>query len=141
MKVVSLKVGLITCAEETTGVLNHPVEIVDLIKSGGGVMTLEDLASCEAEVITPIKYDFKVGTAGDDGVTLWEVSWSICKISSTSSLTHPVPTKWTGPDGVDRLGYCGGSRDTTWYRLIGGGTQLRTIHAYHNRGTTIGLCR
>jgi hypothetical protein len=36
-------------------------------------MSLEDLATCEAEVITPIKYDFKVGTAGDDGVTLWEV--------------------------------------------------------------------
>jgi gamma-glutamyltranspeptidase/glutathione hydrolase len=49
-------------------------EIVDLIKSGGGVMSLEDLATCDAEVITPIKYDFKVGTAGDDGVTLWEVS-------------------------------------------------------------------
>ena len=38
-------------------------------------MTLEDLAECDAEVIEPIKYDFKVGAAGDEGVTLWEVSW------------------------------------------------------------------
>lgn len=36
-------------------------------------MTLEDLASCDADVIQPIKYDFKVGHAGDEGVTLWEV--------------------------------------------------------------------
>lgn len=48
---------------------------MDVIKSGGGLMTLEDLAGCEAEVITPIKYDFKVGTAGDEGVSLWEVSY------------------------------------------------------------------
>jgi gamma-glutamyltranspeptidase/glutathione hydrolase len=47
---------------------------VELIKSGGGVMTLEDLAENDAEVIKPIKYDFKVGKAGDKGVTLWEVS-------------------------------------------------------------------
>lgn len=46
--------------------------IVELIKSGGGVMTLEDLAENDAEVIKPIKYDFKVGKAGDKGVTLWE---------------------------------------------------------------------
>lgn len=37
-------------------------------------MTLEDLAECDAEVIEPIKYDFKVGEAGDQGVSLWEVS-------------------------------------------------------------------
>jgi hypothetical protein len=37
-------------------------------------MTLEDLAGCDAEVIQPIKYDFKVGEAGDEGVSLWEVS-------------------------------------------------------------------
>lgn len=37
-------------------------------------MTLEDLAENDAEVIKPIKYDFKVGKAGDKGVTLWEVS-------------------------------------------------------------------
>ncbi len=47
---------------------------MELIKSGGGVMTLEDLAENDAEVIKPIKYDFKVGKAGDKGVTLWEVS-------------------------------------------------------------------
>ncbi|WWC91941.1 gamma-glutamyltransferase [Kwoniella dendrophila CBS 6074] len=46
--------------------------IVDLIQAGGGVMTLEDLAECDAEVIQPIKYDFKVGDAGDQGVSLWE---------------------------------------------------------------------
>ena len=37
-------------------------------------MTLEDLAECDAEVIQPISYDFKVGKAGDEGITLWEVS-------------------------------------------------------------------
>ncbi len=36
-------------------------------------MSMEDLAQCEAEVIQPIKYDFKVGEAGDKGVSLWEV--------------------------------------------------------------------
>ncbi|WRT70004.1 gamma-glutamyltransferase [Kwoniella shivajii] len=46
--------------------------IVELVQSGGGVMTLEDLAECDVEVIQPIKYDFKVGEAGDQGVSLWE---------------------------------------------------------------------
>ncbi|WWD19860.1 gamma-glutamyltransferase [Kwoniella shandongensis] len=46
--------------------------IVDLVQSGGGLMTLEDLAECDAEVVEPIKYDFKVGEAGDQGVSLWE---------------------------------------------------------------------
>nr|XP_019010549.1 gamma-glutamyltransferase [Kwoniella pini CBS 10737]OCF49330.1 gamma-glutamyltransferase [Kwoniella pini CBS 10737] len=46
--------------------------IVDLVRSGGGIMTLEDLAEADAEVIQPIKYDFKVGEAGDQGVSLWE---------------------------------------------------------------------
>jgi hypothetical protein len=50
------------------------IAVVDLVKDGGGVMTLEDLAECDAEVIEPIKYDFKVGEAGDQGVSLWEVS-------------------------------------------------------------------
>lgn len=45
--------------------------IVDLVGSGGGVMTLEDLRECTAEVIQPIKYDFK-GAEGD-GLSLWEV--------------------------------------------------------------------
>ncbi|RSH91435.1 hypothetical protein EHS25_009734 [Saitozyma podzolica] len=48
------------------------IAVVDLVKAGGGVMTLEDLAECDAEVIEPIKYDFKVGEAGDHGVSLWE---------------------------------------------------------------------
>ncbi|CAD6563795.1 MAG: hypothetical protein TREMPRED_001381 [Tremellales sp. Tagirdzhanova-0007] len=46
--------------------------IVDLIQAGGGVMTLEDLAECEAEVIEPIKYEFKHTHGPDSGVTLWE---------------------------------------------------------------------
>ncbi|KAL7424517.1 hypothetical protein Q5752_000201 [Cryptotrichosporon argae] len=46
--------------------------IVELVQAGGGVMTLDDLAACEAQVIQPIKYDFKVGAAGDEGVSLWE---------------------------------------------------------------------
>lgn len=47
-------------------------EIVKLVQSQGGLMSLEDLAACEAEVIQPINYDFKVGEAGDKGVSLWE---------------------------------------------------------------------
>ncbi|KAK1922255.1 putative lincomycin-condensing protein lmbA [Papiliotrema laurentii] len=46
--------------------------IVDLVQSGGGVLTVEDLAECQADVIQPIKYDYKVGQTGDKGVTLWE---------------------------------------------------------------------
>ncbi|OCF34261.1 gamma-glutamyltransferase [Kwoniella heveanensis BCC8398] len=46
--------------------------VVELVQSGGGVMQLDDLAECDAEVIQPIKYDFKVGEAGDQGVSLWE---------------------------------------------------------------------
>jgi gamma-glutamyltranspeptidase/glutathione hydrolase len=46
--------------------------IVDLVQSQGGVMTLEDLAECQAEVIQPIKYEYKA-KEGQDGVSLWEV--------------------------------------------------------------------
>ena len=46
--------------------------IVDLVQSGGGVMKLEDLAECQADVIQPIKYEYKA-KAGQDGVSLWEV--------------------------------------------------------------------
>jgi gamma-glutamyltranspeptidase/glutathione hydrolase len=35
-------------------------------------MTLEDLAECQAEVIQPIKYEYKA-KEGKDGVSLWEV--------------------------------------------------------------------
>jgi gamma-glutamyltranspeptidase/glutathione hydrolase len=49
------------------------VAIVDLIQSQGGVMTMEDLSECQAEVIQPIKYEYKAKD-GNDGVSLWEVS-------------------------------------------------------------------
>ena len=48
--------------------------MVEVIKGGGEVMSLEDLAECDAEVIKPIKYDYRAGKNGDEGVTLWEVS-------------------------------------------------------------------
>jgi gamma-glutamyltranspeptidase/glutathione hydrolase len=35
-------------------------------------MTLDDLAECQAEVIQPIKYEYKA-KEGQDGVSLWEV--------------------------------------------------------------------
>ena len=38
---------------------------------------MEDLAECEAEVIQPIKYDFRAGEAGKSGVSLWEVSYFV----------------------------------------------------------------
>ncbi len=47
--------------------------IVDLVQSQGGVMELSDLEEMEAEVVEPIKYEFRKGDAGDDHVTLWEV--------------------------------------------------------------------
>jgi len=50
--------------------------IVDLVQSQGGVMTLEDLAECQAEVIQPIKYEYKAKD-GQDGVSLWEVSSTV----------------------------------------------------------------
>ncbi|KAJ9114031.1 hypothetical protein QFC22_005851 [Naganishia vaughanmartiniae] len=46
--------------------------IVELVRAGGGVMTLDDLAGQEAQVVQPISYEFKKGPAGEDGVTLWE---------------------------------------------------------------------
>ncbi|KAL1410791.1 hypothetical protein Q8F55_001733 [Vanrija albida] len=46
-------------------------EIVKLIQSAGGVMTLEDLAEHTAEVVEPLNYTFKA-TADDPGLTLWE---------------------------------------------------------------------
>lgn len=46
--------------------------IVDLVKSGGGLMEMEDLANHHADVIKPIKYEFRKGEAGKDHVTLWE---------------------------------------------------------------------
>ncbi|KAJ9093892.1 hypothetical protein QFC21_006265 [Naganishia friedmannii] len=46
--------------------------IVDLVRAGGGVMTLDDLAGQEAQVVQPISYEFKRGKEGEDGVTLWE---------------------------------------------------------------------
>lgn len=46
--------------------------IVDLIESKGGVMTLEDLANTDADVVQAIKYDYKA--SGDEpGLSLWEV--------------------------------------------------------------------
>lgn len=60
--------------------------IVDLIQSGGGVMTLEDLAECDAEVIEPIKYDFKHTHGPESGVTLWEVYHPTCSRFWSSSL-------------------------------------------------------
>ncbi len=59
-------------------------EIVKLVKSGGGVMELSDLEEHTAEVVEPIKYEYRKGTEGSDGVTLWEVSHSILLDSEVS---------------------------------------------------------
>ena len=47
-------------------------------------MKLEDLAECDAEVIQPIKYEYKA-KAGQDGVSLWEV----CTFSSIALVHSP----------------------------------------------------
>lgn len=83
--------------DETEARANY-VAIVDLVQSQGGVMTLEDLAECEAEVIQPIKYEYKAKD-GKDGVSLWEVS-SYFPVYSLVKLLIPVPAKWTGSDGT-----------------------------------------
>jgi len=49
-------------------------------------MTLEDLAECDAEVIEPIKYDFKHTHGPESGVTLWEVYHPTCSRFWSSSL-------------------------------------------------------
>lgn len=48
--------------------------IVELVRAGGGVMSMEDLANHTADVVEPIKYEFKQGEAAEEGVTLYEVS-------------------------------------------------------------------
>jgi hypothetical protein len=57
-------------------------------------MTLEDLAECQAEVIQPIKYEYKA-KEGQDGVSLWEVG--IASVHKHPTLMI-VPSKWTGFD-------------------------------------------
>lgn len=52
-------------------------------------MKLDDLAECEADVIQPIKYEYKA-KPGQDGVSLWEVS-ALCtpqhlRCSSSSAV-------------------------------------------------------
>ena len=54
-------------------------------------MKLEDLAECDAEVIQPIKYEYKA-KEGQDGVSLWEVrkfhrqcSWNRAELLEVSS--------------------------------------------------------
>ena len=106
--------------------------IVDLVKSGGGVMTLEDLAECDAEVIEPIKYDFKVGAAGDEGVTLWEVSGLIT--NNPGILLISVSSQRTRLDGAHRAGYCRGLRDPTQCRPRRGGAQLDRVSPRSHRG-------
>ena len=56
-------------------------------------MELEDLADCQAEVTEPIKYTFKVGQPGEDGITLWEVSrlpWATGSPCSLDSVRRTV---------------------------------------------------
>ena len=55
-------------------------------------MTMEDLAECQAEVIQPIKYEYKA-KEGQDGVSLWEVGIRSLKNGSPLMI---VSTKWTG---------------------------------------------
>lgn len=50
--------------------------IVQLVKSGGGVMELTDLANHESTFVEPISYTYQKG--GD--VTIWEASFT-CSLS------------------------------------------------------------
>lgn len=53
-------------------------------------MKLEDLAECDAEVIQPIKYEYKARD-GQDGVSLWEVSAYLI-IAVHAMLRFTVPS-------------------------------------------------
>lgn len=91
---------------------------MDLVQDLGGVMTMEDLAGCDAEVIEPIKYDFRQ-EKDNDGVTLWEViltGVSLTKIETYSTDAHVVSAKWTRSYCLDSSGNRRGSRDYTWNR-------------------------
>ena len=83
--------------------LSRLAAIVQLIQSGGGVMTMDDLKSCDAEVIKPIKYDYRGGKSGTEGVTLWEVS-SASKVDRSSS-SDTVPSEWTRFDSAGCPGH------------------------------------
>lgn len=92
--------------------------IVDLVQSQGGVMTMEDLAECEAEVIQPIKYEYKAKD-GQDGVSLWEVGSSSqnCDLSLIA-----VPAEWSGTNGPRGFGYHRGAGGRERDRYAGAGT-------------------
>jgi hypothetical protein len=54
---------------------------------------MEDLAECQAEVIQPIKYEYKA-KEGQDGVSLWEVSPDLLCNTVYQHTHSTVPTKW-----------------------------------------------
>jgi hypothetical protein len=55
---------------------------------------MEDLAECQAEVIQPIKYEYKA-KKGQDGVSLWEVSPVLSDDMAHKHTDFTVPSKWT----------------------------------------------
>ena len=40
-------------------------------------MTMDDLATCDAQIINPIKYDYQASENGQDGISLWEVGHTV----------------------------------------------------------------
>lgn len=67
-------------------------------------MTLEDLAEHTAEVVEPIKYDFKA-TADDPGLTLWEVgARGGCSELLAAPLTPQCPPNGQGLTALLALG-------------------------------------
>ena len=62
---------------------------------------MEDLAECQAEVIQPIKYEYKA-KEGQDGVSLWEVG--IAPVLS-SRMLMVVPSKRTRSDCASSTRY------------------------------------
>lgn len=113
--------------------------IVDLIQSQGGVMKLEDLAECEAEVIQPIKYEYKAKD-GKDGVSLWEVSRiQLRRQRITQLIMSVVPTEWTRLDGFGGIGHHRGSREREGCGCAGSGAQLYSILARPYRSYALGI--
>jgi hypothetical protein len=82
-------------------------------------MTMEDLAECEAEVIQPIKYEYKAKD-GQDGVSLWEVGLSSSQNCNLSLIA--VPAEWTGTHSPRGFGYHRGARGRERDRYAGAGT-------------------
>jgi hypothetical protein len=81
-------------------------------------MTMDDLAECQAEIIQPIKYEYKA-KEGQDGVSLWEVSAAWTR---KNRVLITVSTEWPGSHCIGSVGYHRSFRSGEGNRRAGTGT-------------------